>query len=83
MWEYKGTSRFDIGAGYGEYTYDFFVVDDEDDFWNLSDFYANLWNRFDYYVDHGSRTEDNKEPDNETALKALKTLNERAGQPET
>jgi tetratricopeptide (TPR) repeat protein len=61
MWEYKGTSRFDIGEGYGEYTYDFFTVDDEDGFLNLMGYYHSLCKRFSYYFDHNSKTEDNKE----------------------
>jgi tetratricopeptide (TPR) repeat protein len=60
MWEYKETSMFDIGEGYGEYTYDFFVVNGEDDFQKLMKYYENLVNRFSYYVDHTSKMEDNK-----------------------
>ncbi|MDR2793629.1 MAG: tetratricopeptide repeat protein [Treponema sp.] len=61
MWEYKGTFMFDIGESYGESTYDFFVVNGDGDFDALSKYYESLWNRFNYYVDHVSKTEDNKE----------------------
>jgi hypothetical protein len=51
MFEYKGTEEFDIGAGYGEYEYDFFTVNDKDDFWVLMDHYGFIYIRFDYFLE--------------------------------
>jgi len=51
MFEYKGTDKFDIGAGYGEYEYDFFTVNGNDDFWILINHYRNVYRRFGYIAD--------------------------------
>jgi tetratricopeptide (TPR) repeat protein len=59
MWEYKGTSKFDIGEGYGELEYDFFTITSEKEFWSLTNFYGSLWRRFDYFLDGYDTTENN------------------------
>jgi len=51
MFEYKGTEDFDIGAGYGKYEYDFFLINGEIDFWTLMNHYRAIYRRFDYFVD--------------------------------
>jgi tetratricopeptide (TPR) repeat protein len=51
MWEYKGTSRFDIGARLGVFKYDFFTINGEEEFFSLADYYRNLWKSFDYHFD--------------------------------
>jgi len=55
MFEYKSTENFDIGAGYGEYEYDFFAINSEDDFRELMNHYRAVYERFDYFLD-GYRT---------------------------
>jgi len=48
MFEYKGTDKFDIGAGCGELEYDFFATDgEEDSLWKLVDHYRHIFRRFD------------------------------------
>jgi|GEM_PF-3732416 len=51
MFIYKGTEVFDIGKGYGEYEYDFFVIDNENDFTSLVNHYGFIFKRFGYYLD--------------------------------
>ena len=68
MFKYKGTDNFDIGAGYGNYEYDFFAIgkeDDffaisnEDDFWTLMNHYFEIYKRFNYFLDSYRKIEDN------------------------
>jgi len=59
MFEYKGTEKFDIGAVYGELEYDFFAINDEDDFWTLMNHYGAIYRRFDYLLDGYETTENN------------------------
>ena len=59
MFEYKTTEEFDIGAGHGEYEYDFFTINDEDDFWALINHYGAIYRRFDYFLDGYETTENN------------------------
>jgi tetratricopeptide (TPR) repeat protein len=59
MWKYKGTSQFDIGAGYGVFEYDFFTINGEKEFGTLIDYYRNLWKRFDYFLEGYDTTENN------------------------
>jgi tetratricopeptide (TPR) repeat protein len=59
MWEYKGTSQFDIGGGHGEGKYDFFTINGEKEFGTLIDYYRNLWGRFDYFLEGYYTTENN------------------------
>ena len=60
MFEYKGTEKFDIGAGYGDYEYDFFVINDEDDFWTLMNHYGAIYRRFNYFPDGYEVTDNNR-----------------------
>jgi hypothetical protein len=60
MWDYKGTYKFDIGAGYGELEYDFFTINNDEDFSSLIDYYRAIWKRFDYFLDQHRITKDNK-----------------------
>jgi tetratricopeptide (TPR) repeat protein len=71
MWEYKGTSKFDIGAGYGVLEYDFFTINGEEEFGTLIDYYRSLWRRFDYFLDGYHTTENNTElsPNVQTKMK--------------
>ena len=59
MFEYKGTEDFDIGAGYGKYEYDFFLINSEDDFWTLINHYRSIFKRFDYFLDRYETIKDN------------------------
>ena len=59
MWNYKKTSKFDIGSGYGVLEYDFFTITGEEEFWSLIDFYCALWQRFDYFIDGYNTIENN------------------------
>jgi tetratricopeptide (TPR) repeat protein len=59
MWNYKGTSDFDIGANYGVLEYDFFTINGEEEFWSLMNFYRGLWRRYDYFFDGYDCTENN------------------------
>jgi tetratricopeptide (TPR) repeat protein len=59
MFEYKTTEEFDIGAGLGEYEYDFFTINDEDDFWTLINHYAAVYKRFDYFYDNYKTVKNN------------------------
>jgi tetratricopeptide (TPR) repeat protein len=59
MFEYKATEKFDIGAGYGVYEYDFFTINGEDDFWELVKHYTAVYSRFDYFPDNHETTENN------------------------
>jgi tetratricopeptide (TPR) repeat protein len=61
MFIYTGTSQFDIGKGFGEYEYDFFTIDGENDFSSLIDYYRTQLKRFNYFLDGYSMLEDNKE----------------------
>jgi len=60
MIEYKGTSQFDIGSGYGILEYDFYFINGELDYKSLINFYCALWQRFDYYVDGYHTTKNNR-----------------------
>jgi tetratricopeptide (TPR) repeat protein len=60
MFEYKETEKFDIGGGRGEYEYDFFTIDDEEDFWSLMNHYGVIYRRFDYFLDGYETIEENK-----------------------
>jgi len=51
MFEYKETENFDIGAGYGEYEYDFFTINGDEDFWKLINHYGAVYRRFNYFLD--------------------------------
>ena len=42
MFEHKGTEEFDIGSNLGEFEYDFFTINGEDDFWKLINHYTNI-----------------------------------------
>jgi len=59
MFEYKATEDFDIGAGYGVYEYDFFMINGEDDFWTLMNHYGAVYRRFDYFLDGYETVENN------------------------
>jgi hypothetical protein len=59
MWEYKGTSKIDVGAGYGVLEYDFFAINGEKEFWTLINYYRALWGRFNYFLDGYNTTENN------------------------
>jgi len=59
MFEYKKTEKFDIGAGHGEFEYDFFIINDEDDFWELINHYGAVYRRFDYFLDGYETIENN------------------------
>ncbi|MDR2718812.1 MAG: hypothetical protein LBB89_12235 [Treponema sp.] len=59
MFEYKKTEKFDIGAGYGEYEYDFFTIKDKDDFWTIINHYGAIYRRFDYFLDGYKTIENN------------------------
>jgi len=59
MFKYKTTEEFDIGAGLGEYEYDFFTINDEDDFWALINHYTAVYRRFDYFFDFYETVENN------------------------
>jgi tetratricopeptide (TPR) repeat protein len=51
MWKYKKTDKVDVGAGYGVLEYDFFTINGKEEFLSLMDYYRNLWERFDYFLD--------------------------------
>ena len=51
MFEFKGTEDFDIGAGYGKYEYNFFLIYNEEDFWTLINHYRSIYKQFDYFLD--------------------------------
>ena len=59
MFEYKETEKFDIGTGHGEYEYDFFTINGEDDFWTLVKHYTAIYNRFNYFYDSYKTVENN------------------------
>ena len=59
MFEYKATEEFDIGSGYGEYEYDFFTINGEDDFWALINHYGAVYRRFNYFFDSYKTVENN------------------------
>ena len=59
MFEYKVTENFGIGAGYGEYEYDFFSINNENDFWALINHYDIIFSRFDYFFDEYKTIENN------------------------
>jgi tetratricopeptide (TPR) repeat protein len=59
MFEYRKTEKFDIGAGYGEYEYDFFMINGEEDFWTLMNHYSAVYRRFNYFLDGYKKTENN------------------------
>ena len=58
MFNYKGTDNFDIGFGHGEYEYDFYIINNKNDFWALMNHYGEIYKRFDYFLD-GYRTIEN------------------------
>jgi len=58
MLEFIKTEKFDIGAGFGELEYDFFVVNSQNDFWTLVNYYVDNYKHFDYYL-HGYETIEN------------------------
>ncbi len=51
MFEFRETENFDINAGYGKYEYDFFAINNEDDFWKLINHYRSIFRQFDYFLD--------------------------------
>jgi hypothetical protein len=59
MFEYRETEKFDIGAGYGEFEYDFFRINNEDDFGMLMKHYSAFCKRFDYFLDGYETVENN------------------------
>ena len=59
MFEYKTTEEFDIGTGHGKYEYDFFTINDEEDFRTLVRHYAAIYNRFNYFFDSIITVENN------------------------
>ena len=59
MFEHKGTDEFDIGAGYGEYEYDFFTINGAEDFWALINHYGSMCSRFNYFLDGYNVIENN------------------------
>jgi tetratricopeptide (TPR) repeat protein len=59
MWEYKGTSQFDIGAGYGVLEYDFFTINGEEEFGSIIDYSRHLWGRFADCLEGDDPTENN------------------------
>jgi tetratricopeptide (TPR) repeat protein len=61
MWEYKGTERFDIGAGYGVIEYDFFTINGEKELISLVNYYIKMWKRFYYHLDGSVITKNNTE----------------------
>jgi len=61
MFEYKGIEKFDIGAGFGKLEYDFFTINNEDDFWELMNHYGAVYRRFNYYLEGYNLTENNSE----------------------
>jgi len=60
MFEYKGTDKFDIGEGFGEYEYDFFTINSEDDFWVLINHYGYIHKHFKCFLDGYDVTENNE-----------------------
>jgi len=62
MFEYKGSEKFDIGKGYGEYEYDFFIIKNEQDFWAIVEHYGLIFKRFNYYLDNYKVIENNINP---------------------
>jgi len=46
MLTYVETERFDIGADLGEFEYDFFIIDTDDDFSALMKHYGAIYRRF-------------------------------------
>jgi len=59
MFEYKVTENFDIGAGFGEFEYDFFTINGEDGFWALMNHYGTVYRRFNYFLDGYETVENN------------------------
>jgi tetratricopeptide (TPR) repeat protein len=59
MFDHKKTEKFDIGAGYGKYEYDFFTINDEDDLGALINHYGAIYRRFDYFSDGYKTIENN------------------------
>jgi tetratricopeptide (TPR) repeat protein len=56
-----GTSRFDIGEGFGEYEYNFFTINGKEDFSALIDYYRSLLKRFNYFYENYRTVKDNKD----------------------
>jgi len=50
MFEYKGIENFDIGVGFGKCEYDFFTINNEDDFKELMKHYEAVYKRFNYLL---------------------------------
>jgi len=59
MFEYKGTENFDIGAGFGEYEYEFYLIHNEEDFWVILNHYGVIYRHFKYFLDGYETTENN------------------------
>jgi len=59
MFEYRGTEKFNIGAGYGKYEYDFYTINGNDDLLTLMNHYGTIYKRFDYLLDRYETTENN------------------------
>ena len=59
MFECKGTEKFDIGAGFGEYEYDFFAGNGDDDFWAIVNHYCTIYGQFDYFLEGNRIVENN------------------------
>ena len=59
MFEYKGTEKFDIGAGHGEYEYEFYCIHNEEDFWAILNHYGVIYRHFKYFLDGYETTENN------------------------
>jgi len=51
MFEYRGSEKFDVGKGLGEYEYDFFMIKIEEDFLAIMNHYELIFKRFNYYLD--------------------------------
>jgi len=59
MFEYKGIEKFDIGAGFGECEYDFFTINNKNDFWELMNHYDAVYRRFNCFLDGYETVENN------------------------
>ena len=60
MFECKGTEKFDIGAGFGEFEYDFFTINDKEDFWALIGHYGFTYKQFNFFLYGYTITENNE-----------------------
>jgi tetratricopeptide (TPR) repeat protein len=60
MFEYKRTEKFDIGAGHGEYEYDFLTINDnKDDFLSIIDHYCYIYKGFNFFFDKFKKIKNN------------------------